>query len=78
MWMGGDRVTSPTEPEAIATSTEAPPGSLIGYLVVLRENDAWNDTWDGTVYADAEAAMESCMEAFEAGYDVVLAEVRIK
>lgn len=71
-------MTSPTDPQEIATSTEDPPGSLIGYLVVLRENGTWSDTWDGTIHPDHEAAMKSCTEAFEAGYDAVLTEVRIK
>ena len=67
-----------SDAEKPCDSTDAAPGSLIGYLVILREHEARNDSWDGTIHADAEAALKSCTEAFEAGYDAVLTEVRIK
>lgn len=70
-------MTTQVQPDSLATTSDDAPGSLLGYIVAIREKDEWVADWDGLVHKTLEDGLNACHNA-SAGYDAVLGELRIK
>lgn len=52
-------------------SPDTPTPEPLGYVVAIREYDAWNATWDGEIHATKDLAEEQMRFAQAAGYEAV-------